>query len=175
MMNQKLESWADCMNVHGNEECENRHTSITGAPIACVDGMAGEYECQNIDLISFISHPEMTGDPRTVGNDMWGWEDPITGNEYAIVCQSDGTTFVDVTDPINPQIVGRLPSTNINHNAWRDAKVYRDHVYIIAEATDHGMQVFDLHRLRGLEQTTPIRIFDETFWYTEFDVYDVYV
>ena len=30
-------------------------------------------------------------------------------------------------------------------------KVVNDHAYIISEATGHGMQVFDLTRLRGLE------------------------
>ena len=34
---------------------------------------------------------------------------------------------------------------------WRDIKVYRDHAYIVADnAGAHGMQVFDLRRLRGL-------------------------
>src|SRR5690606_37620491 len=34
---------------------------------------------------------------------------------------------------------------------WRDIKVYRAHAYIVADASgDHGVQVFDLTRLRGL-------------------------
>jgi hypothetical protein len=38
----------------------------------------------------------------TRGNDIWGWEDPQTGKLWAIVCQTSGTAFVDVTDPSNP-------------------------------------------------------------------------
>ena len=34
---------------------------------------------------------------------------------------------------------------------WRDVKVVADHAYIVAEAQDHGMQVFDLNRLRDLK------------------------
>ena len=30
-------------------------------------------------------------------------------------------------------------------------KVYKNHVYIVSEATNHGLQVFDLNKLRGLE------------------------
>jgi choice-of-anchor B domain-containing protein len=37
--------------------------------------------------------------------------------------------------------------------AWRDMKVYKDHVYIVSDgAGEHGMQVFDLTRLRNLQQ-----------------------
>ena len=45
---------------------------------------------------------------------------------------------------------GKLP-TETSNSAWRDIKVYRDHAYIVADnAGAHGMQVFDLTRLRGL-------------------------
>jgi hypothetical protein len=30
-------------------------------------------------------------------------------------------------------------------------KVYNDHVYIVSEAPDHGLQVFNLAKLRGVE------------------------
>jgi hypothetical protein len=33
---------------------------------------------------------------------------------------------------------------------WRDAKVIGNYVYIVSEARNHGLQVFDLTRLRGL-------------------------
>ena len=33
---------------------------------------------------------------------------------------------------------------------WRDMKVVNDHAYIVSEAPDHGLQVFDLRQLRGL-------------------------
>jgi choice-of-anchor B domain-containing protein len=55
-----------------------------------------------------------------------------------------------VTDPENPVFLGRLP-TNTVESAWRDIKVYQDHAYIVADnAGAHGMQVFDLTRLRGV-------------------------
>jgi choice-of-anchor B domain-containing protein len=96
------------------------------------------------------------------GNDIWGWADAQTGNEYALMGQSNGTAFVDVTDPENPVYLGRLP-TNTTAAAWRDIKVFQDHAYIVADnAGAHGMQVFDLTRLRGV--VTPQTYAAETFY-----------
>ena len=84
------------------------------------------------------------------GNDLWGWTDPQTGREYALMGLSNGTAFVDVTEPQSPLFLGRLP-THTTAALWRDIKVYRDHAYIVAGgAGEHGMQVFDLTRLRGV-------------------------
>lgn len=43
-------------------------------------------------------------------NDIWGWTDPQTGDEYAIICLSCGTSFVRITDPENPVVVAYLPT-----------------------------------------------------------------
>ena len=86
----------------------------------------------------------------TGGNDIWGWYDSETGNEYALMGMTNGVAFVDISNPENPVFLGRLP-THTGESPWRDIKVYRDHAYIVADYTGaHGMQVFDLRRLRGL-------------------------
>lgn len=82
-------------------------------------------------------------------NDIWGWTDPETGKEYALVGKLDGTAFVDMTDALNPFLVGFLP-THTMASTWRDIKVYADHAFIVSEAPGHGMQVFDLGRLRDV-------------------------
>ena len=41
---------------------------------------------------------------------MWGWTDPVNGEEYAIVGLTGGTSFVRVTDPRNPEVLGFLYS-----------------------------------------------------------------
>jgi len=84
------------------------------------------------------------------GNDIWGWFDTLTGNEYALMGMENGTAFVDVTNPESPIFLGRLPTETFN-SPWRDIKVYQNHAYIVADNVGaHGMQVFDLTRLRGL-------------------------
>ena len=86
----------------------------------------------------------------TFGADLWGWFDAQTGNEYALMGMKNGTAFVDVTNPEDPVFLGRLP-TQTSEGVIRDIKVYKDHAYIIADNIGaHGMQVFDLTRLRGL-------------------------
>eukprot|EP01050_Picozoa_sp_SAG11_P030460 SAG11_NODE_9024_length_952_cov_1.078546_1_plen_181_part_00 len=81
------------------------------------------------------------------GNDVWGWTDPSDGNEIVIMGRSDGVTFIDVTDPISPVVLGTL-DTFTTPSLWRDIKVFRDHAFIGSEASGHGMQIFDLTELR---------------------------
>jgi len=94
---------------------------------------------------------DIGGDNVTNLNDIWGWTDPQTGHEYALVGRTDGTAFVDVTDPLNPVYVGQLMlHAGATPNAWRDIKVYKDHAFIVADAAGlHGMQIFDLNLLRA--------------------------
>lgn len=128
--------------------------AISGGEVACEDGEAGAYDCDNVDLLSFVPWEELGAARGARLNDVWGWTDPETGREYAIVCLMDGTSFVDVTDPHNPRYLGNLPKTpGSRPNTWRDAKVFDNHAFIVADgAGAHGMQVFDLTRLRDVTQ-----------------------
>ncbi len=119
---------------------------MTTGPEACAAGFAGDFSCSGVNLRKRVSLATMQG---TGGNDIWGWFDAQTGNEYALMGMTDGTAFVDVTDPENPVFLGKLP-TETGSSDWRDIKVYQDHAYVVAEnAGAHGVQVFDLTRLRG--------------------------
>jgi len=125
---------------------------LSTGPASCTGGMAGDFSCSGLSLRKRLSTAAMGGGD---GNDIWGWADPQNGNEYALMGLSIGTAFVDVSDPDNPVFLGGLPSNTVE-SAWRDIKVYQDHAYIVADnAGAHGMQVFDLTRLRGVtsEQT----------------------
>lgn len=117
--------------------------------LSCQSGMAGDFHCHGIDLLSYVSLGDMgcTGN----GNDLWGWTDPQTGVDYALMGCNNGTAFLDLSDPENPLHLGNLPTQTVN-SLWRDIKVYADHAYIVSEASGHGLQVFDLTRLRGQSQ-----------------------
>ncbi|GIV58606.1 MAG: hypothetical protein KatS3mg042_1519 [Rhodothermaceae bacterium] len=127
--------------------------SITGDLVPCTDGEAAAFGCDNVDLVSFLSVKDIGGGRGVRTNDVWGWTDPETGREYAIVGRTDGTAFVDITDPYHPVFLGDLPlHEGARPAAWRDMKVYKDHAFIVADgAGPHGMQVFDLTRLRNVE------------------------
>lgn len=133
--------------------------AITGAEIECgEDGLVDQFFCSSVDLLSFIPVDQMGGGRGIRTNDIWGWTDPESGREYAIVGRTDGTSFVDVSDAVNPVYLGSLPKTpGSMTSSWRDMKVYGNHVFVVADgAGRHGMQVFDLARLREVEGN-PVR------------------
>jgi len=134
-------------------------------PLAlCENGFAGIYPCNDYDLVSHIPISELGGSGAE-GNDSWGWTDQTTGKEYALIGTSTGATFVDISIPTQPVLLGRLPTATGN-SSWRDIKVYNDHAFIVSEAANHGMQVFDLARLRNV--TEPPETFLADALYTGF-------
>lgn len=132
--------------------------AVTGDEVQCSeDGEAVGFDCSSVDLVSFLPLGEMGANRGVRANDVWGWTDPETGREIALVGMTDQTVFVDVSNPGNPVYLGRLPKTEeANGSTWRDMKVYEDHMYVVSDgAGPHGMQVFDLTRLRGLDGSDP--------------------
>ncbi|ROO60840.1 choice-of-anchor B domain-containing protein [Micromonospora sp. Llam0] len=117
------------------------------AQVSCSNGQAGGYPCRNVDLLSFLPLSQIGG---SQANDIWGWTDPGTGREYAIVGRRNGTSFVDISDPTAPIYLGNLPAYQNRTAIWRDIKVYRNHAFVVADVRGHGMQVFDLTRLRSV-------------------------
>ncbi|HET7584210.1 MAG TPA: choice-of-anchor B family protein [Gemmatimonadaceae bacterium] len=143
-------SWSVASAVHGDSK---GLTSITGKKVSCASGKANIFDCSNVDLLSFLPISEIGGARGVALNDMWGWTDPQTGHEYALIGRMDGTAFVDITDAMHPRYLGSLPKTPNSQSApWRDIKVYKNHAYVVADgAGPHGMQVFDLTRLRDVK------------------------
>jgi len=141
-MHEKMKIW---------QECAEAHLCPFAAPnlnrTNCVNGMAGEYPCSNADILSFVNLASLgaSGD----GNDIWGWTDPHDNKEYAISCVYNGVSFVDVTSPSDPKVLGFLKTQTVS-SSWRDVKVYKNYAFIVSEAANHGMQIFDLTQLRSL-------------------------
>jgi choice-of-anchor B domain-containing protein len=128
----------------------------------CVGGMAGTFPCSNVDLLAYIPHGMLGG---TNGNDIWGWTDPLTGKEYALVGERSGTAFVDISTPTAPVYLGLLPTQTFS-SSWRDIKTFANHAFIVSEAANHGMQVFDLTNLRNV--ASPPVTFSVTAHYSSF-------
>lgn len=119
----------------------------------CTNGFAGIYPCDKVDLMAQMSFPQIGGNNTTEGSSCWGWTDSLTGKEYAIMGCTTHTAFVDITNPSAPVYLGKLNSHNNTSSFWREMKVYNNHAYIVSEANGHGLQIFDLKRLRNV--TTP--------------------
>lgn len=156
--------------------------------LECMDGLsAGNYPCRSIDLVAHVGLEDFQGEDLRL-NDIWGWTDPETGKEYALVGMNDGVSFVDISTPTEPIVIGKLEESILSNqksiqnysnsgllhddneakSAWRDFKVYKDHLFVVSDIqpAPHGMQVFDLNRLRGVEN--PPEIFTEDYHYQEF-------
>ncbi|MCB9133901.1 MAG: choice-of-anchor B family protein [Anaerolineales bacterium] len=126
----------------------------------CVGGMAGIYPCLNVDLLAYMPLASIGG--GSGANDIWGWTDPLDGKEYALVGLTNGTSFVEVTNPETPLYLGRLP-THTSNSTWRDIKVYNNYAFVVSEASGHGMQVFDLTRLRTVPNP-PVNFTEDAFY-----------
>lgn len=113
----------------------------------CVNGMAATYPCSNVDLHSFT--PLATFSSGST-NSLWGWTDPTTQIEYALIGADNGLAMFELADPTHPKYLGKLP-TRTGSSAWRDVRVYANHAYVVSDNNGaHGLQVFDLTRLRGV-------------------------
>jgi choice-of-anchor B domain-containing protein len=113
----------------------------------CTGNLSNGFPCNGYDLMNLFDKTTLSSED---GSDIWGWTDPLDDNEYAIVTFEDKTCFLNVTDPVNPEYLGYL-NTNAGVHYWRDVKVYQNHAFIVADNVGaHGMQVFDLKRLRSV-------------------------
>lgn len=128
----------------------------------CIHGLAGPYPCAYIDLLAQLDLEDLDAQD---GNDIWGWTDPASGREFALVGLNNGVAFVDISDPVNPQYLGKLPTHTVD-SLWRDIKVYADHAFVVSEAPEHGLQIFNLKEL--LAVSNPPQTFIETTHYDAF-------
>lgn len=137
-------------------------STVVFAQTPCSGGFANGFPCSGYDLMARLQLSQMNAGG---GNDSWGWTDPLDGKEYALVGLDNGTAFIDISDPVNVVYLGKLP-THTDPSIWRDIKVYNDHAFIVSEANAHGMQVFDLTRLRNV--SNPPQTFTEDAHYSGF-------
>jgi len=119
----------------------------TVGPALCVNGEAAGFSCGGMKLHKRIDLADFNA---ASGNDIWGWTDPADGTEYVLMGLDNGVSFVRISDPENPVLVGKMGTQTVSAS-WRDIKVYQNHAYVVADnAGAHGMQVIDLTRLRGV-------------------------
>ncbi len=116
---------------------------------------SGGYPCNNVELMDVESLNDLGGGDN--GNDCWGWVDDETGREIAMYGRSNGTAFIDVTDPTDMKYFANLPTAS-SPSLWRDIKVYGEYAYIVSEAGEHGLQIVRMPNLMSLpvDQVTTI-------------------
>ncbi len=132
------------------------------AQTPCENNEAAGFPCSGFDLQDRLTNSDLDA---SFANDSWGWTDPLDGKEYALVGLNNGTAFIDISNPNEVLYLGKLP-THTSNSAWRDVKVYQNYAFIVSEANGHGMQIFDLTRLRNVP--SPPEIFAEDAHYDGF-------
>jgi hypothetical protein len=99
--------------------------AITGEERRCEEGRSAAWTCSQVDLVAFVPAADLGADRGVMLNDVWGWTDPETGKEYALVGRTDAMTFVDISDPGHPVYLGELPRTEGSPaNLW-ESRVHR--------------------------------------------------
>jgi len=131
--------------------------AVSGAP-AKDDGVAslpvfkGPFpETINMKFLSQVD-PEDLGALEVPGvwakgmmNDIGGWTSPA-GEEYALATNSGGIAIVRVTDPENPEFLGRVESQNpLNFaNIWGDPATFGNYAYFTTEIDDSSIVIIDM-------------------------------
>lgn len=93
----------------------------------------------NCSLLVHISLSEIDAE-ATNANDVTGYTDPATGEEYAIIGVTTGTGIYNVTEPESAYRTGFIPGPI---SLWRDFANYRNYVYAGSEGGG-GIQIIDL-------------------------------
>jgi choice-of-anchor B domain-containing protein len=152
----------------------------------CVDGKAGDtqFPCAGVDLLSFVPMKDIGGAApgglvTALGggaSDLWGWVDPEPNaegahDEYVMMGKTNGVALFRITDPSNPVFLGQIPNASPGQLVWHDIKVFQDHAFIVSESVQHGMNVFDLTRLRGV--TEPQTWQPDTNYPTAFSAHNI--
>jgi choice-of-anchor B domain-containing protein len=127
--------------------------STQAVSTGCVQGLAGQFPCHNVDFQAQIALNQFSTFPASAAN-VWGLVDLNDNREYAVIGLRNGTAVVDVTDPANPREVATIAG---NASPWREVKIYqvrdttanryRAYAYISTEAQNSGLQVLDLSGL----------------------------
>jgi choice-of-anchor B domain-containing protein len=126
-------------------------------------GTSGGFEARGVTLLAWLPLNALPGDSEA-GADCWGYTSP-SGREYAIMCVHNGTSFLEVTDPLNPRVVGFVGGASTlwhDPTPWKagarpsrlgarffcDAAVIGGYCYASSDVEGgSGIQVIDLRRI----------------------------
>ncbi len=93
---------------------------------------------------------------------LWGFVDPGSGDEYALLGSTEGTHVIDCSDPRNPIERGMIPTDNPGPatNRWREMRTFGRHAYVVSEAHG-GVQIIDLAHPR---QPLKVKTWGAALW-----------
>ncbi|MCZ6861660.1 MAG: choice-of-anchor B family protein [Alphaproteobacteria bacterium] len=130
---------------------------------------SGPFDTHNMTLLDQKSPRELGLTDLSIVADIWGWTDPLNGEEY-IIAAADAHNVPRVIEgadqaaalyqPIGGVVFARLAGDGeiLPLGVWRhpdlaqtdhgDVQVYANHAYVSGEAPGYGLVIFDLTLLR---------------------------
>lgn len=156
------------------KQTELKAMNNSQAAVPCVDGMAGSFACNKLDLLAHVNLSAL-GNQASHGNDIWGFVDVNSNREYALVGLTNGISVVDVTQPTSPLVVSFIAS---EQTIWRDLKVYQyydntrqrwmAYAYVTADAASVGTMILDLNNL-------PLKVEKVSVEGTDLSAHNIYI
>lgn len=104
-----------------------------------------EAQSKNVQLLSEV---RPSGSSRF--NDVWGYHDPVSGREAAILGGTSAAYVIETTDPRRPVLRGTFSasSSGWRSSTWSDMKAWKGYAYVVTEGGG-GMKVIDLRNLNS--------------------------
>jgi choice-of-anchor B domain-containing protein len=104
--------------------------------VVLVERACGQFQSLNVTQHAWLDLADLTAG---AGCDSWGYVSP-SGREYALMGVTTKLIVVEITDPVNPVIVGSVSHSTSN---WCDVKTFEDYAYVVNESSG-GVDVIDL-------------------------------
>ncbi len=113
-------------------------TTGTGSGATTANAAGPVFDSSGISLLGLVTYADFGG--GSPGADIWGYVSPA-GREYAIMGLVTTVAFVEVTDPVNPQIIAQIAGPT---STWRDIKTHGEYCYVVIDGSGLGMQIIDM-------------------------------
>lgn len=146
---------------HHDEDLENASAfelAMADDGVSSLPVFKGPFpETENMEFLSQIAPDDLGALPvpgvwsKGMMNDIWGWTSP-DGDEYALATNSGGIAIVRVTDPENPEFLGKVESQNPGNfaNIWGDPATFGNYAYFVTEISGSSVVILDMSGLDAL-------------------------
>lgn len=112
--------------------------------------LIAQYQSSNMSIIGQWTNPAIDsltdfGNMRYSG--CYGWTDTVSGKRYAILGGTDGTYFIEITNPTNP-VLRDFVQGALDSCIWREYKTFGHYAYLASDdSEDNRFQIVDLSYL----------------------------
>jgi len=124
---------------------------------------AQSYASQNVNLLGHWWNPSQPAEPvyGIQYQGVAGWFQQSLNKEYAILGASDGTYFIDVTNPALPVVCDYVPAAHGNL-IWHEIQTYQNYAYIVSD--DNAPNTFIIADLSYLPDSVHVVRDDNTIF-----------